>query len=95
MLKTLIYALSNQPPQNPLAEMSEQAPSWILADVPASVSSVIGWVSSTDTSWHTNERRLAVTCQILLCLIVGKPPFWQERVWSTETLVPHAQWVGD
>ena len=61
-------ALSNRPP---LAKMPEPAPSLMSADAPASVSFGCR-ISSTDTSWHMIERRLAVTS--FHCLTVGKSP---------------------
>ena len=65
------YALSNQPPYNPLPEILERVPPLMSADAPASVSFGCR-VSSTDTSWHMIERRLAVTS--FHCLTVGKSP---------------------
>ena len=65
-------ALSNQPIYNPLAKMSERVPPLMSADTPASVSFGCR-VSSTDTSWHTIERRLAVT--LFHCLYCWKISF--------------------
>ena len=79
-------ALSNRPP---LAKMPEPAPSLMSADAPASVSFGCR-VSSTDTSWHMTERRLAVTS--FHCLTVGKSPLSRR---GHGKLLPQVQWVGD
>ena len=75
--------------------MSKRAPSWVLAVFCWNLSSLRScrW-GSTSTSWHTSDNNSTVISLTSLWHIEGNPPFGQDRAWSTEKLVPHAQWEG-
>ena len=73
-MKTLTSknALSNLPPQNPLAATSSLALSSVLAVWRESDSPLSGWRwGSMETSWQTSVRRLARRSRTSLCLMMG------------------------
>ena len=95
-LNTLISKklFSCLPPQTPLAEISSLA---LLCRFTIAMSlknpSGIGCNSgSVRTSLQTSDSRPAVKSRILLCLIMGKPPYAQDRAWSTVKVAPHSQY---
>ena len=45
-------------------------------------------------SRHTSHKSLAVTSQMLLCLIETNPPFLQVNAFCSESLMPHSQNLG-
>ena len=90
-----VKGLLKLPPQTPLADTSNLAPSWLLAEAPLSWSGVTGCKSgSTHTSLHTSVSRESVMSWISLCLRDGKPPFAQESACSTLNLLPHSHLEG-
>ena len=83
---------SNLPPQNPLTEMSNLAPSVVIADCPDNSSLVILCNSgSTRTSLQTSVNKFAVISLTSLCRIEGKPPREPESTCSIVKSAPHSQ----
>ena len=79
---------SNLPPHTPLAEISSLAPSCELEVAPVRCSFFTGCSSgSIQTSLHTSVSKLAVRSRISLSLIVGKPPFAQEKCMLNSKIV--------
>ena len=71
-------ALSNLPPQNPLAATSSLVLSSLLAVRRESDSPLSGWRwGSMETSWQTSVRRLASRSRTSLCLMMVNPPVGQ------------------
>ena len=75
--------------------MSSLAPSSVVAEAPENVSPVMGCrCGSMHTSLQTSVIRLAMVSRISLCLIVGNPPFGQDRECSTVKCEPQAHCMG-
>ena len=84
---------SNLPPQTPLADMSNLAPSCTL--VPAGSSWSTCWsCGSVATSWHVSVITLASRSRISLCRIMGKPPVGHDSACSTSNGLLHTHFVG-
>ena len=84
---------SNLPPQTPLADMSNLAPSCTL--VPAGSSRSTCWsCGSVATSWHVSVITLASRSRISLCRIMGKPPVGHDSACSTSNGLLQTHFVG-
>ena len=81
-------ALSNRPPYNPLAEMSERVPPLMSADAPASVSSLI-WVQG-----QFNRHIMAHDREEVGSDIISLSYCWKISLGHGK-LLPQVQWVGD
>ena len=88
-------ALSNLPPQKPLAAMSSLELSSVAVLRVVNVSPERGCKrGSTLTSWQTSVRRSAMRSRTSLCRQMVTPPVGHESACSMVKVVPHTHSLG-